>query len=64
VFENYLLRRIFGPATEEITRFWRILHNGEICDGHSSHNVIRGTKSRGMKLAVKVTCKGGEENRV
>jgi hypothetical protein len=36
VFENKVLRRIFGPKRDEVTREWRTLHNGElqICTHH------------------------------
>jgi hypothetical protein len=36
VFENRVLRRIFGPRREEVTREWRKLHNEELSDVHSS----------------------------
>jgi hypothetical protein len=46
VFENRVLRRIFGPRRDEVTRKWRKLHNEEICDLYSSLSIIR-ISSRG-----------------
>jgi hypothetical protein len=51
VFENRLLRRIFGPKREEATGDWRRLHNEELNDLCSSPNIIRVIKSRRMKWA-------------
>jgi hypothetical protein len=34
VFENRVLRRIFGPKRDEVTREWRKLHNEELCTHH------------------------------
>jgi hypothetical protein len=41
VFENRLLRRIFGPKRNEARGDWRILHNEELTDLYSSPNIIR-----------------------
>jgi hypothetical protein len=46
VFENRVLRRIFGPKRDEVTGEWRRLHNEELHDLYSSPNVIRVMKSR------------------
>ena len=46
VFENKVLRRIFGPKRDEITVEWRKLHNEELNDLYSSPNIVRVTKSR------------------
>jgi hypothetical protein len=41
VFENRVLRRVFGPKRDEVTREWRKLHNEELNDLYSSPNIIR-----------------------
>jgi hypothetical protein len=41
VFENKMLRRIFGPKRDEVTREWRKLHNEELNDLYFSPNVVR-----------------------
>jgi len=46
VFENRVLRRIFGTNRDEVTGEWRKLHNEEVNDMHSSPNIIRMVKSR------------------
>jgi hypothetical protein len=46
VFENRVLRRIFGPKRDEATGEWRRLHNEELNDLHSSQSIIRVIKSR------------------
>ena len=51
VFENRVLRRIFGPKRDEVTRDWKKLHNEELNDLNSSSNICRVIKSRRMRLA-------------
>jgi hypothetical protein len=51
VFENRVLRRIFGPKRDEETGEWRRLHNEELLDLYSSLNIIRVTKRRSMRWA-------------
>jgi hypothetical protein len=46
VFENRVLRRIFGPKSDEVTGEWRKLHNKELHDLYSSPSIIR-ISSRG-----------------
>jgi hypothetical protein len=49
VFENTVLRRIFGPKRDEATGEWRRLHNEQLDDLYSSPNIIRVMKSRRMR---------------
>ena len=46
MFENKVLRRIFGPRRDEVTGDWRRLHNEEINVLYSSSNIVRVIKSR------------------
>jgi hypothetical protein len=55
VFENRVLRRIFGPKRDEVTGDWRKLHNEELHNLHYSPNIIRMIKSRRMRWAGHVT---------
>jgi hypothetical protein len=41
VFENRVLRRIFGPNRDKVTGDWRKLHNEELHNLYSSPNIIR-----------------------
>ena len=63
VFENMVLRRIFGPRRDEVMGEWRRLHNEELNDFYSSPNIMRVIKSRRIRLAGYVACLG-EERRV
>jgi hypothetical protein len=49
VFENRVLRRIFGPKRDEVTGGWRKLHNEELHNLYSSPSIIRIIKSRRMR---------------
>ena len=51
VFENRVLRRVFGPKRDEVTGEWRKLHNEELRDFYSLHNIVRVVKSRRMRWA-------------
>jgi hypothetical protein len=46
VFENRVLRRIFGPKREEVTRGWRRLRNEKLYNLYASSNIIRVVESR------------------
>jgi hypothetical protein len=63
VFENKVLRRIFGPMRDEVTGEWRKLHNEEPHNLYSSPNIIRQVKSRRMRWAGHVA-RMGEERKV
>jgi len=63
VFENMVLRRIFGPRRDEVTGKWRILHNEELNNLYSSPNIVRVIKSRRMGWAGHVA-RMGEEREV
>jgi hypothetical protein len=54
VFENRVLRRIFGSKRDEVTGEWKKLHNKELRDLYSSPSIIRIIKSRRMKWACLV----------
>jgi hypothetical protein len=62
VFENRVLRRIFGPKRDEVTGEWRKLHSGELHDLYSSPDIIRQIKSRRMRWAGHMTCMGEGRN--
>jgi hypothetical protein len=59
-FENRVLRRIFGPMTDEVTGEWRKLHNEELHNLYSSPNIIRQIKSRTRRWAGHVARMGEE----
>ena len=61
VFENSLLRRIFGSKRDELTGEWRKLHNEELSDLYSVPNIVRVIKSRLMRLAGHVARMGIRE---
>ena len=58
MFENRVLRRVFGPKRDEVTGEWRKLHNEEISDLYSLPNIVRVVKSRRMRWAGHVTRMG------
>jgi hypothetical protein len=57
VFENRVLRRIFGPNRDDVTGEWRKLHNEEL-NLYSSFSIVRVIKSRRMKWAGHVARMG------
>jgi len=63
VFENRMLRRIFGPRRDEVTGEWRRLHNEELNDLYCSPNIVQVIKWRRMRWAGNVAHMG-EERRV
>jgi hypothetical protein len=62
VFENRVLRRIYGPKRDEITGEWRKVHNGELHILYSSADIIRQIKSRRMRWVGHVACMGEVRN--
>jgi hypothetical protein len=60
VFENRVLRGIFGPKRDEVTGDWRKLHNEELHNLYSSPDIIRQVKSRRMRWAGHVAHMGEE----
>jgi hypothetical protein len=60
VFENRVLRSIFGPKMNEVMGEWRKLHNEERHNLYSSPDIIRQFKSRRMMWAGHVARMGGE----
>jgi hypothetical protein len=69
VFENRVLRKIFGLKRDEVTGEWRKLHDEELHDFYSSPSIIRINKARRMRWAWHVvrmgrrrTCIGWWEN--
>ena len=54
VFENWVLRKTFGPNRDEVTGEWRKLHNEELNDPYSSPNIIWVVKSKRMRWAEHV----------
>jgi hypothetical protein len=49
VFEDRVLRRIFGPKRDEVTGVWRKLHNEKLRDLYSLPSIIRIIMSRRMR---------------
>jgi len=54
MFENRMLRRLFGPKRDEVTGEWRKLHNEELNDLYRSHDIVRAIKPRRMGLTEHV----------
>jgi len=64
VFENMVLRRIFGSRREEVTGEWSRLHNEKLNDLYSSTNIVWMIKSRRMRWAGHVARMGEEKGGV
>jgi hypothetical protein len=62
VFQNRVLRRIFGLRRDEVTGEWRKLHNEELRDLYCSPSIIRIIKSRRMRWAGHVARMGEKKN--
>jgi hypothetical protein len=62
VFENRMLRRIFGPKRDEVRRGWRKLRNEELHNLYSSPSIINIIKSRRMRMTGHVARMGAERN--
>jgi hypothetical protein len=62
VFENRVLRRIFGPKRDGVAGGWRKLHNEELHNLYSSRSIIRIMKSRRMRWAGRVARMGKKRN--
>ena len=58
VFENMVLRRVFGPKRDEVTGEWIKLHKEEFSDLYSLPNIVRVVKSRRMRWAGHVALMG------
>ena len=58
MFENRVLRRIFGPKRDDVTGEWRKLYNEELNDLYCSPNMVRVVISRRIRWARHVACMG------
>ena len=59
MFENRVLKRVFGSKRDEVTGEWRKLHNEELNDLYSLPNIVRAVKSSRMRWAGHVAHMGG-----
>ena len=60
MFENMVLRRIFGPRRDEVTGEWRCSLNVELNDLYSSSNIVQVIKSSRLRKSGHVACMGEE----
>jgi hypothetical protein len=58
VFENRVVREVFGPKGDEVTGEWRKLHNEELNDLYSLTNIVRVVKSKRIRWAGHVARMG------
>jgi hypothetical protein len=63
VFENWVLRRVFGPKRDEVTGEWRKLNNEELNDLYFLPNIVRLVKSSRLRWAGHVA-RMGEDREV
>jgi len=56
VFENRVLRRVFGPKRDEVKEEWRKLQNEELSDSYSPPDIVQVIKSRRMRWVGNVAC--------
>jgi len=61
VFENRVLRRIFGPKRDEVTGEWRKIHNEELNDLYSSPDIIWMNKIEKNEMSGTYSMYGGQE---
>jgi hypothetical protein len=61
VFENRVLKGIFGPNRDEVTGEWRKLHIEELNDPYCSPNIVRVFTSRKMRWGGAFSAYGGKE---
>jgi hypothetical protein len=59
VFENRVLRRIFGPKRDEVTGGWRKLHNEELDNLYFLLSIVRMMKSQGVRWSGHRACMEG-----
>jgi hypothetical protein len=64
VFENRVMRKIFGSKREKVTGGWRKLHNEKLHELHSSSSIIRMIMSRKLRWAEHVAWMGRREMHV
>ena len=64
MFENRVLRRIFGPKRDEVTGDWRKLHNEELNDLYCSPNNVRLIKIEKIEMGGECNKYGGEERSI
>jgi hypothetical protein len=62
MFENRVLRRMFGPKRDEVTGEWRKVQNEKLHDLYSSSSIIKIIKARRMRWAGHIARMGDEKN--
>jgi hypothetical protein len=56
LFQNRMLRRIFGPKRDELTRGWKKLHNEDLNNLYSAPNIIKMINRRSVRWAGYLAC--------